>query len=122
MDSVNHPEHYNVHPSWVECIDLAEWMTFCSGNALKYVWRCNAKGRTREDLQKALWYVNREAEHPYITRAVVPDDVMLAAEKVVKAEPSHRIKLIYQLLLTLTLSLMPKADLREVAQLLQEEI
>ena len=34
-DNVNHPEHYNSHLSGVECIDIAEHMTFNLGNALK---------------------------------------------------------------------------------------
>ena len=31
-DAVNHPTHYNSNPSGVECIVVAEHMTFCLGN------------------------------------------------------------------------------------------
>jgi hypothetical protein len=57
-DIVNHPKHYT-HSSSVECIELVEAMDFCTGNAFKYVWRFREK-HGREDLAKALWYVERE--------------------------------------------------------------
>ncbi len=59
-DSVNHPKHYTEHPSGVECIQITEHMNFCLGNAVKYVWRADLKGRDIEDLKKAVWYINRE--------------------------------------------------------------
>ena len=42
-DPINHPEHYTSHPSGVECIEIAEHMNFCLGNALKYLWRAGLK-------------------------------------------------------------------------------
>ena len=59
---VNHPAHYNAHPSGVECIDIVEHMSFNVGNAIKYLWRADEKGRPLEDLEKAAWYINREIE------------------------------------------------------------
>lgn len=59
-DPVDHPHHYNAHPSGVECIDIAEHMNFNRGNALKYLWRAGEKGSELEDLQKARWYLDRE--------------------------------------------------------------
>jgi hypothetical protein len=44
----------------VECIDIAEHMTFNLGNAVKYVWRAGEKGDRLEDLKKARWYLDRE--------------------------------------------------------------
>lgn len=61
-ETVNHPPHYNAHPSGVECIDVVEHMTFNLGNAVKYIWRADRKGNQIEDLKKAAWYVNREIE------------------------------------------------------------
>jgi hypothetical protein len=58
-DLVNHPLHYTSHPSNVECIEIVESMDFCTGNAFKYVWRFREK-HGREDLAKAVWYVERE--------------------------------------------------------------
>lgn len=60
-DNVNHPKHYTSHPSGVECIQVAEHMNFCVGNALKYIWRYDLKNGT-EDLEKAVWYLKREIE------------------------------------------------------------
>lgn len=59
-DAVDHPTHYNSNLSGVECIDVVEHMTFNIGSAIKYLWRADHKGRQREDLQKALWYIDRE--------------------------------------------------------------
>lgn len=56
---VNKPVHYNVHPSGIECIQVVEHMGFCLGNAIKYIWRADHKGDI-EDLEKAIWYVQRE--------------------------------------------------------------
>ena len=59
-DNVNHPKHYNSHPSGVECIEITEHMNFCLGNAMKYIWRASLKGKEVEDLRKARWYIDRE--------------------------------------------------------------
>lgn len=61
-DPVNHPKHYTTHPSGVECIQVTEHMTFCLGNAVKYIWRAGQKGDAIEDLKKARWYIEREIE------------------------------------------------------------
>lgn len=61
-DPVDHPVHYNSHPSGVECVDVAEHMGFNLGNALKYIWRADHKGNAIEDLEKASWYLRREIE------------------------------------------------------------
>ena len=59
-DSIN-PTHYRQHPSGVECIQIAEHMGFCTGNAIKYIWRAGLKGADPlEDLRKARWYIDRE--------------------------------------------------------------
>jgi hypothetical protein len=36
-------------------------MSFCLGNAIKYIWRADLKGGI-EDLEKARWYIDREIE------------------------------------------------------------
>jgi len=60
IEKVNHPTHYNQHPSGVECIDVVEHMSFNLGNAVKYLWRAGKKDSTDEDLRKAVWYIERE--------------------------------------------------------------
>jgi len=59
-DMVNHPPHYTNHPSGIECIQITEHMGFCTGNAIKYIWRADEKGNAVEDLEKAKWYIDRE--------------------------------------------------------------
>lgn len=61
-DLVNHPPHYTAHPSGIECIQITEHMNFCLGNAIKYIWRADAKGNAVEDLEKARFYITREIE------------------------------------------------------------
>lgn len=61
-DPVNHPSHYKSHPSGIEAIQITEWMGFCLGNAMKYIWRADSKHKDGgiEDLRKARWYLDRE--------------------------------------------------------------
>lgn len=59
-DVVNHPSHYTKFG--VEVIDLTEHLSFCAGNAVKYVARAGLKDPSKhvEDLKKAAWYIDRE--------------------------------------------------------------
>lgn len=59
-DPVDHPKHYNSHPSGVETITITEHMGFCLGNVVKYVMRAPHKNSQLEDLKKARWYLDRE--------------------------------------------------------------
>ena len=61
VEYVNHPSHYNSHPSGVEAIAICEHMGFNLGNAFKYAFRADQKWETLEDLKKAKWYLVREA-------------------------------------------------------------
>ncbi|UPJ43909.1 DUF3310 domain-containing protein [Bradyrhizobium sp. 40] len=61
MSEVEHPKHYNSHPSGVECITVTEHMGFNLGNAVKYIWRAGLKSEAPvTDLKKAVWYLQRE--------------------------------------------------------------
>jgi len=59
-DIVNNPPHYISHPSGIQCIQITEHMSFCLGNAIKYIWRADLKNDAIEDLEKARWYIDRE--------------------------------------------------------------
>lgn len=69
--AVNHPDYYCAHPSGVECIQITEHYNFCIGNAIKYLWRnglkkeegLKDKEKQIQDLQKAVWYINREIQN-----------------------------------------------------------
>lgn len=63
-------EHYKKSPSGVECMDVVQHMTFCQGNAMKYIWRAGLKpypGKTAQesaciDYQKAIDNLNQEID------------------------------------------------------------
>ena len=61
-EDINHPIRYNADDSGVECIDVVERLPFNLGSALKYIWRRDHKQSFARDLQKAAWYLRREAE------------------------------------------------------------
>jgi len=58
--NVNHPSHYN--QGEIEVIDaIWDWNWgpgFCLGNAVKYIARAIHKGKPKEDLEKAQWYLD----------------------------------------------------------------
>lgn len=63
-DAVEHPAHYN--QGGIECIDAIKAATVgkkgieavCTANAIKYLWRFEAKNGI-EDVKKAAWFINR---------------------------------------------------------------
>lgn len=63
-DMVNHPSHYT--DGNIEVIDFIEdkKLNYHRGNALKYLCRAGKKDPAKEveDLQKAVWYINREIQ------------------------------------------------------------
>jgi hypothetical protein len=85
-DMVNHPPHYTGHPSGVECIEVAEHLPFCLGNAFKYLFRRDAKGNPLENIEKAIWYVNRHNE-TYPDKPELPEEAREALGMVVVHEP-----------------------------------
>ena len=59
-DNINKPAHYNAGN--IEPIDVIEdWnLSYCLGNAVKYIARHEHKGSALDDLKKARWYLDRE--------------------------------------------------------------
>ena len=59
-DPVNHPPHYKA--GGIETIDFieAKKLNYNLGNVVKYITRADLKGNRKQDLEKALWYLNRE--------------------------------------------------------------
>jgi hypothetical protein len=59
-DMVNHPPHYTVNG--IEVIDVIDAfkLNFNMGNALKYLLRADRKGNKEQDINKAIWYLQRE--------------------------------------------------------------
>lgn len=62
---VNHPKHYQGNT--FEVIDIIEdfKLNFNLGNAIKYILRAGHKGDRITDLQKAIWYIEREMDNGY---------------------------------------------------------
>ena len=63
-DNVNHPAHYT---DWkIEVISFIEdkHLNFHRGNAVKYISRAGKKDKSKEieDLEKAVWYLQREID------------------------------------------------------------
>ena len=59
---VDHPQHYQGKS--FEVIDIINdySLNFELGNAIKYILRADKKGNKKQDLQKALWYINHELD------------------------------------------------------------
>jgi len=59
-DEINKSQHYNSHPSGVECIEIVRHENFNCGNAIKYIWRRGEKECPIKDLKKAAYYIADE--------------------------------------------------------------
>ena len=61
--SVNNRSQYNV--GTIEVIEVIEdWeLNFNLGNAIKYIGRCEHKNNKKEDIKKAIWYLERELKN-----------------------------------------------------------
>lgn len=66
-DKVNHPSHYT--SGKIEVIDFIEdqKLNYHRGNAIKYICRAGKKDKSKEieDLEKAIWYLQREIKRLY---------------------------------------------------------
>lgn len=62
-DAVNHPPHYTMGK--FEVIDIIEdWkLNFNLGNSVKYIARSSHKGNKITDLEKSMWYLQREIDN-----------------------------------------------------------
>ncbi len=60
VDPVNHPSHYRA--SGLEAIEVIEAfdLNYRRGNALKYLLRAGRKDNEIQDLEKSIWYLQRE--------------------------------------------------------------
>ena len=49
----------------LHAIDIIEDfnLNFCLGNAIKYILRSNKKGEKQRDIEKAIWYLERELQN-----------------------------------------------------------
>lgn len=66
-DQVNHPQHYETNG--IECFDAIRAsqgddaaVNFAVCNAFKYIWRNQHKENQIQDLEKAIWYLNKAVD------------------------------------------------------------
>jgi hypothetical protein len=61
---VEHPKHYNSHPSGIECITVVQHYNFNIGSAMKYLWRQGLKDSepSVRELSKAIEYIKFEID------------------------------------------------------------
>ena len=69
-DNVNSPAHYR--QGGIECIEAIKasmseegFRDYLKGNVMKYIWRYEHKGKAIEDIEKAIWYLNRLKDELY---------------------------------------------------------
>lgn len=94
-EKVNHPIHYNNHPSRIEAIELIAHMNFCLGNAVKYLFRCHLKGG-HEDINKAIWYLEHQVSLDPIPKTELSKELQSKFEKVISAEQNKSLKPVYR--------------------------
>lgn len=87
-DLVNSPKHYATDPSGVECIQIKRKMSANAGDAFKYCWRVGKKWDDKQDLEKALWYINDAIEHD--VPVWLDDGVDLETEALIRQVLKHR--------------------------------
>jgi hypothetical protein len=101
MTEINHPKHYNLHPSKVECIDVVEHMYFNIGNAFKYIYRGwnQLKTNTNHDLEKSIWYLNREiaCTKDHTLKSHESKTINKLLDIIIDSEPDDQLKSIFKL-------------------------
>lgn len=125
---VDHPAHYNNHPSGIEAIEVCRFMNFNVGSAFKYVYRRGDKverGMTKEqaiqkDLDKALWYIRDERKNcwgvPVIAYGAFGEG-SVALVLVANSEPQEDAKTAYKAFVGLGDTYTPDAYLKALEAL-----
>lgn len=97
-NGVDHPTHYNNHPSGVEAIDIVRHLTFNTGSAFKYLFRFGLKDGAK-DVNKAKWYMRDAVESRVLDRRL-PHTALELLVKVWENEPDPKLKWIWGLFLS----------------------
>jgi hypothetical protein len=120
-EKVNHPKHYNNHPSGVEAIDVIQYMNFCLGNAFKYVYRYKDKNGI-EDLKKAVWYLEKQKTvmlkaHLAITHTATSDFY-----RILHHEPDTDIAKVLEIIYSVSFHDKPFKLLDEAVEILKKKL
>lgn len=118
-EKVDHPQHYNSHPSGVEAIDIVQYMGFCLGNAFKYVYRYQHKNGT-EDLKKAIWYLRHQQtvilkQHIAVTHTATND-----YHRIITAEQNKDIVRVLEIIWDVSFNGRNNKELEEAAKILEK--
>ena len=118
-EKVDHPQHYNRHPSGVEAIDIVQYMGFCLGNAFKYVYRYQHKNGT-EDLKKAIWYLRHQQtvilkQHIAVTHTATNDYY-----RIITAEQNKDIVRVLEIIWDVSFNGRNNKELEEAAKILEK--
>ena len=118
-EKVNHPQHYNSHPSGVEAINIVQYMGFCLGNAFKYVYRYQHKNGT-EDLKKAIWYLRHQQtvllkQHIAVTHTATNDYY-----RIITAEQNKDIVRVLEIIWDVSFNGRNNKELEEAAKILEK--
>lgn len=123
-EEVNHPRHYNQHPSNVETVEIIEHLPANLSHAFKYIWRCGLKRSAAppRELKSALWWVDRERKRR--VRFATPRDEKAEAvwrelaERIIqgaKTRETHDA-------LAICLGALLRDDLEELSKLIEQEL
>lgn len=124
-DNVNHPSHYT--DGNIEVIDFIEdkKLGYHLGNAVKYISRAGKKDPDKyiEDLQKAVWYLNREIDRKrwelyFAGAGTLPADVLTSG--VIKGENGVTLDLREEPLLTIPREACSEEEWAEQKRLVKE--
>lgn len=88
---VNHPPHYNAYS--IEVIEVTRHCSFDIGNAIKYMLRHLHKGTSKQDLEKAQWYLrdhlkNKGDELPLISDEQARENLRVLVKEYAEQEGS----------------------------------
>lgn len=92
FDPVNKPAHYNQWP--VEVIEITSHLSFNMGNAVKYSLRHMSKGTPRQDIEKAMWYLDAIiTSRVAVSAAPFPHRALMNLSKLLRADAMLEIPL-----------------------------
>lgn len=120
-DLVNHPPHYAGESVVVECVDIARHLSFCRGNAFKYVWRAGRKGDAVEDIQKAIWYLRRESMAPPSAEAVAVFSLLPISNKPIRNEKDEIASFRWRIMYKIVHGLDALYDAQEYEQFMKDK-
>lgn len=83
-DVVNHPKHYaDGMTVELECNMFKRWLPSDLSDAFKYVWRAGKKDDLKQDIEKALWYLEDALAYgitcnlkhlvPFLPKSLLPE-------------------------------------------------